>query len=79
MKNKIRTYANFLVIRKRLCAPYANHLGSAPDFSQVLHQDCWVDVTPIPGALIINVGDFLEVISLMHNLSIRDMIVQKKV
>ncbi|KAJ4878823.1 1-aminocyclopropane-1-carboxylate oxidase-like protein 7 [Raphanus sativus] len=27
---------------------------------QVLHQDCWVDVTPILEALIINVGDFLE-------------------
>ena len=30
---------------------------------QVLHQDCWVDVTPIHGALVINVGDFLQVSS----------------
>lgn len=28
---------------------------------QVLHQDCWVDVSPIPGALVINIGDFLQV------------------
>ncbi|XP_009111109.1 1-aminocyclopropane-1-carboxylate oxidase homolog 7-like [Brassica rapa] len=30
---------------------------------QVRHQDCWVDVTPIPGALVINVGDFLQMMT----------------
>ncbi|KAL1188822.1 1-aminocyclopropane-1-carboxylate oxidase-like protein 6 [Cardamine amara subsp. amara] len=30
---------------------------------QVLHQDCWVDVSPIPGALVINMGDFLQLIA----------------
>ncbi|KAL5702033.1 hypothetical protein ACHQM5_027302 [Ranunculus cassubicifolius] len=30
---------------------------------QVLHQDHWVDVQPIPGALIVNIGDFLQIIS----------------
>lgn len=28
---------------------------------QVLHQDHWVDVNPIPGALIVNIGDLLQV------------------
>lgn len=28
---------------------------------QVLHQNNWVDVTPVPGALIVDVGDFLQV------------------
>ncbi|CAH8391821.1 unnamed protein product [Eruca vesicaria subsp. sativa] len=27
---------------------------------QVLHQDCWADVTSTPGALVINIGDFLQ-------------------
>lgn len=30
---------------------------------QVKKDDKWVDVTPVPGALIINVGDALEVIA----------------
>ncbi|VVB16603.1 unnamed protein product [Arabis nemorensis] len=25
---------------------------------QILHQDSWVDVAPLPGALVINIGDF---------------------
>ncbi|WJZ87276.1 hypothetical protein VitviT2T_006671 [Vitis vinifera] len=28
---------------------------------QVLHQDQWVDIPPVPGALVINVGDLLQV------------------
>ncbi|KAJ0093143.1 hypothetical protein Patl1_25168 [Pistacia atlantica] len=27
---------------------------------QVLHQDQWVDVNPVPGALIVNIGDMLQ-------------------
>ncbi|KAL1223735.1 1-aminocyclopropane-1-carboxylate oxidase-like protein 7 [Cardamine amara subsp. amara] len=30
---------------------------------QVLHQDCWVDVSPLAGALVINIGDFLQLIT----------------
>ncbi|CAN1158895.1 1-aminocyclopropane-1-carboxylate oxidase homolog 1 [Linum perenne] len=30
---------------------------------QVLHQDQWVDVPPLPGALVVNIGDLLQLIS----------------
>ncbi|XP_057959506.1 1-aminocyclopropane-1-carboxylate oxidase homolog 1-like [Malania oleifera] len=30
---------------------------------QVLHKDQWVDVPPMPGALVINIGDLLQLIS----------------
>ncbi|KAF8082716.1 hypothetical protein N665_0809s0018 [Sinapis alba] len=30
---------------------------------QILYQDSWVDVAPLPGALIINIGDFLQLIT----------------
>ncbi|KAL5732253.1 hypothetical protein ACHQM5_004899 [Ranunculus cassubicifolius] len=30
---------------------------------QILHQDHWVNVSPIPGSLVINIGDFLQLIS----------------
>ncbi|KAJ8436737.1 hypothetical protein Cgig2_009711 [Carnegiea gigantea] len=30
---------------------------------QVLHQNHWVDVRPVPGALVINIGDLLQLIS----------------
>ena len=27
---------------------------------QILHQDHWIDVPPLPGALIVNIGDLLQ-------------------
>jgi len=33
---------------------------------QVLYQDKWIDITPVPGALIVNVGDLLQA-SFLHS------------
>lgn len=34
-----------------------DHIGGL----QVLHENRWVDVAPVPGALVINIGDLLQV------------------
>jgi len=36
-----------------------DHIGGL----QVLHQNHWVDVPPTPGALVVNVGDLLQLVS----------------
>ncbi|TKY53705.1 1-aminocyclopropane-1-carboxylate oxidase-like 1 [Spatholobus suberectus] len=36
-----------------------DHIGGL----QVLHQDMWIDLPPVPGTLVVNVGDFLQLIS----------------
>lgn len=33
-----------------------DHIGGL----QVLHQNQWIDVTPLPGALVVNIGDLLQ-------------------
>ena len=37
---------------------------------QVCHENQWVDVPPIPGALIVNVGDFLQASLYFTNLEL---------
>lgn len=46
---------------------------------QVLHQNQWVDVQPIPGALIVNIGDFLQVISNDKLKSVEHRVIAKRV
>ncbi|KAG6668672.1 hypothetical protein CIPAW_01G187200 [Carya illinoinensis] len=36
-----------------------DHVGGL----QILHQDRWIDVHPLPGALVINIGDLLQLLS----------------
>jgi isopenicillin N synthase-like dioxygenase len=33
-----------------------DHIGGL----QVLYEDKWIDIKPVPGALIVNVGDLLQ-------------------
>ena len=33
-----------------------DHIGGL----QVLYEDKWIDVPPVPGALVVNIGDFLQ-------------------
>ena len=46
-----------------------DHIGGL----QVLHQSQWIDVPPTPGALVVNVGDLLQVcvfsLNISHNCS----------
>jgi isopenicillin N synthase-like dioxygenase len=34
-----------------------DHIGGL----QVLHKDIWIDVPPLPEALVVNIGDLLQV------------------
>ncbi|PQM40980.1 1-aminocyclopropane-1-carboxylate oxidase homolog 1-like [Prunus yedoensis var. nudiflora] len=36
-----------------------DHIGGL----QVLHQNKWIDVPPMPGALVVNIGDLLQLLS----------------
>lgn len=44
-----------------------DHIGGL----QVLHENNWVDVSPIPGALVINIGDLLQVVFIEINFDTR--------
>ncbi|KAL6194802.1 hypothetical protein ACLB2K_035877 [Fragaria x ananassa] len=45
---------------------------------QVLHQNKWINVTPVLGALIINIGDLLQLISNGKFNSVKHRVVSKK-
>lgn len=42
-----------------------DHVGGL----QILHQDRWIDVPPLPGALVINIGDLLQARVFFSNIS----------
>lgn len=46
---------------------------------QVLHQNQWVNVKPVPGALIVNIGDFLQMVSNDKLQSVYHRVIPKKV
>ncbi|XP_047091575.1 1-aminocyclopropane-1-carboxylate oxidase homolog 1-like isoform X2 [Lolium rigidum] len=46
---------------------------------QILHEDRWVDVTPTPGAFIVNIGDLLQLISNDRFRSVEHRVVAKNV
>ncbi|KAJ8752495.1 hypothetical protein K2173_004783 [Erythroxylum novogranatense] len=52
-----------------------DHIGGL----QVLHQDSWVNVTPIPRALVVNLGDMFQLISNDKFKSACHRVVSKKV
>ncbi|TMX04727.1 hypothetical protein EJD97_005139 [Solanum chilense] len=52
-----------------------DHIGGL----QVLHQNQWVDVPPTPGALVVNIGDLLQLISNDNYLSVEHRVLSNKV
>jgi len=42
-----------------------DHIGGL----QILHENLWVDVPPVPGALVINIGDLLQASALFISLN----------
>ncbi|KAJ8431821.1 hypothetical protein Cgig2_027566 [Carnegiea gigantea] len=46
---------------------------------QVLHQNQWVNVKPVPGALIVNIGDILQIVSNDKLQSVYHRVIPKKV
>ncbi|KAL8171394.1 hypothetical protein V2J09_023198 [Rumex salicifolius] len=46
---------------------------------QVLHEDRWVNVHPVPGALVINIGDILQMISNDKMKSVEHRVVANRV
>ncbi|KAL3329044.1 hypothetical protein AABB24_036246 [Solanum stoloniferum] len=52
-----------------------DHIGGL----KVLHQNQWVDVPPTPGALVVNIGDLLQLISNDKYLSVEHRVLANKV
>ncbi|KAM3326719.1 1-aminocyclopropane-1-carboxylate oxidase [Capsicum chacoense] len=52
-----------------------DHIGGL----QVLHQNQWVDVPPTPGALVVNIGDLLQLISNDKYVSVEHRVLANKV
>ncbi|CAL1404078.1 unnamed protein product [Linum trigynum] len=52
-----------------------DHIGGL----QVLHQDHWVDVPPVPGSLVVNIGDFLQLVSNDKLISTEHRVVSKDI
>ncbi|XP_030475370.1 1-aminocyclopropane-1-carboxylate oxidase homolog 12-like [Syzygium oleosum] len=46
---------------------------------QVCHQNQWIDVTPIPGALVINLGDMMQLISNDKFISVSHRVLAKNI
>ncbi|XP_060181211.1 1-aminocyclopropane-1-carboxylate oxidase homolog 1-like [Lycium barbarum] len=46
---------------------------------QVLHQNQWVDVPPIPGSIVVNIGDVLQLISNDRYISVEHRVFANKV
>lgn len=51
-----------------------DHIGGL----QVLQDGCWVDVPPVPGALLINLGDFLQLITNNKFLSVEHRVLANR-
>ncbi|XP_072958312.1 1-aminocyclopropane-1-carboxylate oxidase homolog 1-like [Typha angustifolia] len=51
-----------------------DHVGGL----QILHEDQWIDVPPIPGALVVNIGDLLQLISNDRFKSVEHRVLAKK-
>ena len=45
---------------------------------QLLNQNQWIDVPPVPGALVVNIGDFLQLISNNKYISVTHRVLAKK-
>uniref|UniRef100_M1BFW4 Desacetoxyvindoline 4-hydroxylase n=1 Tax=Solanum tuberosum TaxID=4113 RepID=M1BFW4_SOLTU len=52
-----------------------DHIGGL----QVLHQNQWIDVPPMPGAIVVNIGDLLQLISNDKYSSVEHRVLTNKV